>query len=379
MQEPRADREPIDGGKGKIMTPNGTKLRKKCFPATEIIVALTLACSCMHAQASKIQTFSLSGVQDLDARNVKVEPAEYKGRKAVRITLPAPPPMPAAGSAPAPVPHFTFLRGVDFADGTIEVDVAAKIIGTVPPGSPTPPGFIGVAFRTRSDANHYELFYLRPGNSLSSDQVRRNHSVQYMSMPDFDFSKLRWRWPSVYEAYADLEPEAWIRMKIEVAGRQAKLYVNGAPRPVLVVDGLKGEDLTGGVGLWPSGQQENYFSNLRITHAKPQAVQNGSDVTGTWDIQYGIPRPFPGSLKLHRDGATVSGTASGLLGTDVPVTGTWRNGYLEIAFHGALPGTDPGGVTASLAGWVDGNSAKGRLTLSGQRQDDAAWTATRRE
>ena len=92
MEEPRADREPIDGGKGKIMTPSGVKLRKKCFQATEIIVALTLACSCMHAQASKIETFSLSGVQDLDARNVKVEPAEYKGRKAVRIP---------AGSSPA--------------------------------------------------------------------------------------------------------------------------------------------------------------------------------------------------------------------------------------------------------------------------------------
>src|SRR5205085_9269302 len=160
MSQPRADREPIDGGKGKIMTSNGGKLRKKCFQATEIIVALTLACSWMHARASKIQTFSLSGVQDLDARNVKMEPAEYKGRKVVRITLPAPPPIPAAGPAPAPVPHFTFVRGVDFAYGTIEVDFAAKIIGTAAPGSPTPPGFIGVAFRTRSDANHYELFYL---------------------------------------------------------------------------------------------------------------------------------------------------------------------------------------------------------------------------
>jgi len=392
MEEPRADREAVAAGKGKIMTPSFGKLRMKYFQATEIIVALTLTCSGMHAQVSKVQTFPLSGVQDLDARNVKAEPAEYKGRKAVRIMLPVPPPMPAAGPRPAPVPHFTFLRGVDFADGTIEVDVAAKMIGTAPPGLSRSPCFIGIAFRARSDANHYELFYLRPENSLSSDQVRRNHSVQYMSMPDFDFTKLRWRWPSVYEAYADLEPEAWIRMKIEVAGRQAKLYVNSAPRPVLVVDGLKGEDLAGGVGLWPSGGQENYFSNVRITHAKPQAVQNGGDPSGTWDIKYGIG-PFTGSLKLHRDGATVSGTASGLLGTeapvevdggvrrgtDVPVTGTWRNGYLEIAFHGALPGTDPGGVTASLAGWVDGNSAKGRLTLSGQRQDDAAWTATRRE
>jgi hypothetical protein len=162
----------------------------------------------------------------------------------------------------------------------------------------------------------------------------------------------------------------------ENRGRGPKLYVNGAPKPELVVDGLKGEDLTGGIGLWAAGGQDSYFSNARITHAKPQAVENGSDATGTWDIQYGIGR-FSGALKLHRDGATVSGTASGLLGTDVPVTGTWRNGYLEIAFHGALPGSDPGGVTASLAGWIDGNSAKGRLTISGQA--DNTWTATSRE
>ncbi len=378
----------MDGRKGKNMTPS---CGKNCFPAAEIILALTLACSGLHAQASQVQTFPLSGTQDLDARNVKVESTEYKGRKAIRITLPVSPT--TVGTAPpAPVPRFTFLRGVDFADGTIEADVAAKMTMTVPAGSPVPTAFIGIAFRTRPDANHYELFYLRPGNSGSPDQARRNHSVQYMSVPDFDWSKLRWRWPSVYEAYADLEPEAWTKMKIEVAGRQAKLYVNSAPRPVLVVDGLKGEDLRGGIGLWAGGGQDSYFSNMRITHAKPQAVENGSDATGTWDIRYGIGR-FIGSLKLHRDGATVSGTASGLLGTDapievdggvrrgsdVPVTGTWRNGYLEIAFHGALPGTDPGAVTASFAAWIDGNSAKGRVTISGQRQDDGTWTATRRE
>ena len=103
MEEPRADREPIVGRKGKIMTPNGGKLRKKCFPATEIFLSLTLACSGLHAQASQVQTFPLSGAQDLDARNVKLEPAEYKGRKAIRITLP--------GSS-APGPRFTFVRGV---------------------------------------------------------------------------------------------------------------------------------------------------------------------------------------------------------------------------------------------------------------------------
>ena len=140
MGEARADREPIDGRKGKIMTPNCGKLRKKCFQATEIILALTLACSGLHAQASQVQTFPLSGAQDLDARNVKVESTEYKGRKAICITMPVSP-------APAPGPRFTFLRGVDFADGTIEADVAAKMTMTVPAGSPVPTPFIGIAFR----------------------------------------------------------------------------------------------------------------------------------------------------------------------------------------------------------------------------------------
>jgi hypothetical protein len=375
MGEARADCEPIDGRKGKNMTPRGISNAVRTGASHFIslrnpFLALTLACSGLHAQSSQVQTFPLSGAQDLEARNVKVESAEYKGRKAIRITLPDP---------PVPGPHLTFLRGVDFADGTIEADVAAKVTQITPPGLPKAPGFIGIAFRSRSDANHYELFYLRPGNAGSSDQLQRNHSVQYVAIPDFDWYKLRKSWPAVYETYVDLEPEAWTKMKIEVAGRQAKLYVNSAPRPVLVVDGLKGEDLTGGIGLWPGGGQENYFSNVRITHAKPQAVENGSDATGTWDIQYGPGRPS-GSLTLHRDGATVSGTASGLLGTDVPVTGTWRNGYVEITFHGALPGpnSDPGGVTANLAGWIDGNSAKGRLTIVG-RADDGTWTATRRE
>ena len=60
------------------MTPNCGKQRKKCFQATEIILALTLACSGLHAQASQVQTFPLSGAQDLDARNVKLEPADSR-------------------------------------------------------------------------------------------------------------------------------------------------------------------------------------------------------------------------------------------------------------------------------------------------------------
>lgn len=33
-------------------------------------------------------------------------------------------------------------------------------------------------------------------------------------------------WPWVYEAYAPLQLETWMKVKIEVKGRTAKLYLN---------------------------------------------------------------------------------------------------------------------------------------------------------
>ena len=319
----------------------------------------------LGSPAQPSQTFPLTGTQDLEAPNAKAAAVEYKGRKAVRVDV--------VGQAPQPA----LLRGAEFADGTIEADVAVKV--TTPPNVKNP-GYLGIAFRARPDASHYELFYIRPGNSGSADQAQRNHSVQYAAKPDFDWYKLRRPWPSVYEAYADLQPEAWTHVKIEVEGRCARLYVNGAQNPVLVVDGLKGEDLKGAVGLWASSGQENYFSNVRINHAKRQPIENGGEAAGTWEVQYATDSGnYSGMLKLRRDGGTVSGTASGPLGSDVPLSGTWRNGYVEFAFRGTWPGfgSDPGEATAGLAGWIDGNSAKGRVSVAGRA--DGVWTATRKE
>jgi hypothetical protein len=139
---------------------------------------------------------------------------------------------------------FALLRGADFQDGSIEADIALKI--TTPPGVRMR-GFVGIAFRARPDASRYELFYLRPGNSRSDDQAMGNHSVQYTSEPDFDWYKLRYEWPWVYEGYADLQTETWTKVRVEVKGRTVKLYLNGSESPSLVVDPLLGQDLRGGV------------------------------------------------------------------------------------------------------------------------------------
>jgi hypothetical protein len=206
----------------------------------------------------------------------------------------------------------------------------------------------------------------------------RNHSVQYVSEPDFDWYKLRQRWPWVYEAYAELQTETWTKVRVEVKGRSAKLYLNGSEQPSLVVDGLKGEDLRGGVALWGYQGEEAYFSNVRITNSTPLPVKNGSDVSGAWQVRFSsYAGNFDGTVRLTREGNKVTGTWSGDLGNARPVAGTWRDGYLELSFdaHWKFPHLQGQGA-ATLAGWFDSDSAGGRMKVEGLA--DGRWTATRK-
>ncbi len=313
-----------------------------------------------------VQAFALVDTNGLDARNVKMEAVEFQGRKAVRLTV---------------VDHedgLALLPGTDFRDGVIEADVALKT--TTPPGVRYP-GFYGIAFRARQDALHYDLFYLRPGNPNSEDQAMRNHAVQYTAAPDYSWYRLRRGWPWVYESHAEIKLETWTKVRIEVAGRAAKLYLNGSAAPTLLVDGLKGEDLHGAIALWSYVGEESYFSNLRITRSAELPISNGSDAAGVWEVRYrGDAGPLDGMMRLARDGGKVTGAWSGGLGDDRAIAGTWRDGYLELSFTGDWPAGRlgaPGPVNVLLAGWIDGKSAKGRMRVDGR--SDGAWTATQKQ
>jgi hypothetical protein len=320
------------------------------------------------AWCAQVQGLPLMDGMDMEAHNVKFEPATYQGRKAVLVTT----------LSDEDKAGFALLKGIDFQDGTIEMDVAVKVL--TPPGVRMP-GFTGVMFRSKPDGSEYELFYMRPKNALADNQSMRNHAVQYSAEPGYGWYKLRREWPFVYESYAEIEPEKWIHLKIDVAGRVARLYLNGSTKPSLVVDGLKGANLHGAIGLWAYPQEESYFSNLKITPATAAAIKNGSDAAGTWDLKAGTDAiAFGASLKLTREGKKLSGTMESEPGKTVSVTGTWRDGYVELSFpfewpQGLNDGA-PGPTAAFMDGWIDGDVAKGRIRVEGRA--DGVWTATRR-
>ena len=76
---------------------------------------------------------------------------------------------------------------------------------------------------------------------------------------------------------------------------------------------------------------------------------------------------FGGTLKLVRQDSNLVGIWSGGLGPDQQVSGTWRDGYVELAFWklGREIPAQPNTVTATFAGWVDGDAAKGRVKVEG--------------
>jgi len=188
----------------------------------------------------------------LAGKNVSIAQTTYKGRSAIQVIA-----KPDAANATS----YALVKDVSFRDGVIEVDVAGQPAGGASAGAR---GFIGIAFRVQGDGR-YEYIYLRPTNGRADDQVRRNHSTQYSSHPDFDFARSRQEAPEKYESYVDLQPGVWTKYKIEVDGRKARLYVHGSEQPCLIVDDLKLDPRDGGVALWVGPGTEGYFSNLKIT------------------------------------------------------------------------------------------------------------------
>jgi len=226
-------------------------LRGRRAAAAAAVVLGTLVPLECRAQSRSLPLDSLDGLR---LRHVNAEPMAYKGRKGIRVT--------EGGAGPSGEEKLVIVAGAEFHNGVIEVDLAGQ------PGAGAggqARGFVGVAFRVAPDASRFECIYLRPTNGRADDQVRRNHSVQYVSVPDFPWPRLRKEEPEKYEAYVDLLPGEWTKVKVEVEGVKARLYVHGADQPTLVVNDLKKGESRGAVALWIGPGTEAHFANLRIS------------------------------------------------------------------------------------------------------------------
>jgi hypothetical protein len=199
------------------------------------------------------RTFQLHSLSELKLQHVKADLVTYRGRHAVRLV---------EQDEPITSEHaIAILSGSAFKDGVIEAEIAGAPRKDAPQDMR---GFVGIAFRVQEHGSRFECFFLRPTNGRADDQLRRNHSTQYISHPDFPWYRLREETAGVYESYADLVPGAWTPIRIVVSGIQAQLYVNGAEQPCLVVNDLKLGETQGRIALWIGAGTEAYFSTVVV-------------------------------------------------------------------------------------------------------------------
>jgi len=211
----------------------------------QVLVISTFVCAVgLFAAASKVagqqQAIEPEG---LKVFNRSVSSLSDGARKGVRLSE-------HAGDGVA------YLQGVEFTNGTIELDVRGK---DVPQQS-----FVGVAFHG-VDGTTYDAIYFRPFNFRAEDPARRGHSVQYIAQPIYPWQKLRAEQPGKYERAIDPvpDPNAWFHVRVVVTSPKVSVFVDDAKEPSLVIDQLSNRK-KGLVGLWVGNNSGGDFANLKI-------------------------------------------------------------------------------------------------------------------
>ena len=185
-----------------------------------------------------------------DARKLRVlnrEVTRLQDRNGVRLS-------PRSGSGVA------WVEGTEFRAGTIEVDVRGR--------ESLQQNYVGIAFHRKNDTT-YEAVFLRPFNFRAADPIHKQHAVQYISLPKFDFQDLRDQFPEEFENPVDgsIVPTDWVKLRVGVEGSKVQISVGTAQEVTLEVRKL-GQLDGGQVGLWVGNVSGGDFANLVITPAK---------------------------------------------------------------------------------------------------------------
>jgi len=197
-----------------------------------LLIALTLAP--LAALAQTAGPFSLPPDSPRWELQGGAKPAEYQGRKCLLLD----------GGAAA-------VKDFEMRDAVIDVDVA----------TPAKRGFFGIQFRLANEGANGEWVYLRQHKSGLPD------AMQYTPVLN---TGANWQIynGTGFTGAVDIPVDAWFHLRLEVAGAQAKLYVNDMEKPALVMNDLKSGVQKGGLALYVL-TGATYFSNFEVRETPP--------------------------------------------------------------------------------------------------------------
>lgn len=208
---------------------------------------LTLLSQLITIQVTKAQSYNYNLYDLAIQKNIKIEKrtiGKLTDGKTIKISG-------------AEGPGVAWLENIEFTNGTIEIELRGKDIKQ---GS-----FLGIALHG-DGKNSYEAIYFRPFNFHAKEKIARSHSVQYISMPNYDWEYLRDNHPGKYENEIanSPDPNSLFIAKITVKGKILQVHINNSPKPSLVVQSL--HNIEGKkIGLWVGNNSEGEFANFKLT------------------------------------------------------------------------------------------------------------------
>jgi pimeloyl-ACP methyl ester carboxylesterase len=236
------------------------KKKQKLNKTSAFLFILSFSWLSLHAQSLQFQG------KEFEIVNTNASVVRINGKKALKIERDLDKLAFDANRLEATVdePTFARLKGLELQNGIVEFKMLSRIQNPSPFARAQ--GFIGLAFRIAAGNEAFEAVYLRPRLGRSDNQLSRNHTIQYLSYPDYKFEKLRRpEHKGQYESQADVSLDEWITMRYEIKGNSVQLYVNDQKNATFVVREMLGQSRTGGIGLWVDIGTEGYFRDLKIT------------------------------------------------------------------------------------------------------------------
>jgi len=152
---------------------------------------------------------------------------------------------------------LAIINNATFEKGTVEL----QIKGENNPGQ----SFVGFAFNVQ-DESTYEAIYFRPFNFKSNEKIRREHSIQYIHPPNYEWRKLRDEHEGVYEAEftAAPDPDGWFSVKINITPSSVEVIDARNGISLLSVERLS-EQKSNQIALWTGNNSKGSFRKIKLT------------------------------------------------------------------------------------------------------------------
>jgi sugar lactone lactonase YvrE len=182
-----------------------------------------------------------------------------------------------------------YLKDVEFENGFIEVDIAVERERTYP----------GIVFRRQSDED-YEEFYVRPHRmKFYSDALQYAPVINGISCRQLYNG-------AGYTAGGQIPINEWVRLRLEIHGKQARVFLGDAEIPALEITDLKHGVSEGTIGVKGNRDGAAFFSNFSygmnetLEFDPPAIVDTPPGTITDWMISH----PFRLSgidIELHPD------------------------------------------------------------------------------